>query len=190
MNQHWSVQHRLEDDNILLRRSKLSKRRILLRNDRLILLDKTFKESIFASIYWIHFILIPVNLSRCLHCSLSEKNLKRIDFRIDRSNFFSIISQFNSLPCYLQPEPHYLCNFSLNQDPFLYSLNSVRWRAKPSSSILSGTKLLSSVRATKTSTFRKESASGRKRISRIQACESNFRKISRNDSKKTLNQMY
>jgi hypothetical protein len=38
-----------------------------------------------------------------LLCSLSEKNLKRIDFlRIDRSKLFNIISQFNSLSCYLQ----------------------------------------------------------------------------------------
>jgi hypothetical protein len=69
VNRHWSISTHLVTDQktkiIQLRRSKLSKRRILLRNDRLILLDKTFKEPIFAPTSWTHFILIPINSSRC-----------------------------------------------------------------------------------------------------------------------------
>jgi hypothetical protein len=97
------VLYRSEDGNILLRRSRLSQRRISLRNERLTLLDETFKRIDFCIDLWTHFILISINLSRC--SAAWAKRIRRIDFsRTDRSNFFSIISQFNSLSCYLQPE--------------------------------------------------------------------------------------
>ncbi len=94
MNRHWSVfyssRYRSEDeDNFYqLRRSKLSKRRILLRNDRSILLDK--KNHSTERIERLNSFDLDISQFNSLSCSHSSQSENQFIVTIhkERLNFF------------------------------------------------------------------------------------------------------
>jgi hypothetical protein len=98
MNRHWSVSTHLVTDQktkiIQLRRSRLSKRRILLRIDRSILLDKRIIQ-LNVSNDWTLFTLISVNSSRCYAARAkinSPSQSTRDDWTFSKQTNFSFFS--------------------------------------------------------------------------------------------------
>jgi hypothetical protein len=91
VNRHWSVSTHLVTDQktriIQLRRSRLSKRRILLRIDRSILLDKRIIQLNVLN-DWTLFTLISDNSSRCLAICSSSENQLIVTIHKRRLNFF------------------------------------------------------------------------------------------------------
>jgi hypothetical protein len=101
MNRHWSVFTHLVTDQktkiIQLRRSRLSKRRILLRIYRSTLLDKRIIQ-LNVSNDWIHFTLISINSSRCYAARAKNNSSSRFtksDWTFSKQTI--LLSQSNSL---------------------------------------------------------------------------------------------
>jgi hypothetical protein len=148
MNRHWSVSTHLVTDQktriIQLRRSRLSKRRILLRIDRSILLDKKIIQ-LNVSNDWIHFTLISVNSSRCYAARAKNNSSSRFTkddwtfskqqtFHFSSSNFLADfyqdvkrnINQFLSFQLWLRSRSH----SQSRQKHFCTDNNNLVWSRK------------------------------------------------------------
>ncbi len=93
MNRHWSISIHLVTDQktriIELRRSRLSKRRILLRNDRSILLNK--KNHSTERIERLNFfVLISINSTLAISYSSQSENQLIVTIHKERLNFFEV----------------------------------------------------------------------------------------------------